>query len=122
MKRGRIILKRYGVLFTCLTSHAVHLEVVYTLDIDSRIHAVLRFICRRGPVSTIRSDSGTNFVGANRELKESLSGLNHGDIQRALVQNGIKWNFNTEAVSHHSGVWERLIRSVKSVLTLVLKQ
>lgn len=80
VKRGRSHLKRYGVLFTCLTSRAVHLEVAYTLDADSYINAVRRFICRRGPVSSIRSDNGTNFVGANRELKESLADLNYGKI------------------------------------------
>lgn len=39
-----------------------------------------------------------------------------------MVQDGIQWTFNTAAASHHGGVWERLIRSVKSVLTSVLKQ
>lgn len=90
VKRGRSLLKRYGVLFTCFTSRAVHLEVAHTLDTDSCINAVRRFICRRGPVSSIRSDNGTNFVAANRELKESLAGLNHGNIQRAFVEDGIK--------------------------------
>ena len=121
-KRGRSHLKRYGVLFTCLTSRAVHLEVAYTLDTDSCINAIRRFICRRGTITTIRSDNGTNFVGANRELKESLAALNHNKIQTAFVQDNIKWSFNTPAASHQGGVWERLIRSVKSVLTSVLKQ
>ena len=122
VKRGRSLVKRYGVLFTCFTSRAVHLEVAYTLDTDSCLNAVRRFICRRGPVSTIRTDNGTNFVGANRELKESLAVVNHGKIQRSLVQDGIEWNFNTPAASHQGGIWERLIRSVKSVLTSVLQQ
>ncbi|XP_032437291.1 uncharacterized protein LOC116731570 isoform X3 [Xiphophorus hellerii] len=122
VKRGRSLLKRYGVLFTCPTSRAVHLEVAHTLDTDSCINAIRRFICRRGPVSSIRSDNGTNFVGANRELKEGLAALNQSKIQKALVQDGINWHFNIPAASHHGGIWERLIRSVKSVLTSVLKQ
>lgn len=122
VKRSRSLLKRYGVLFTCMTSRAVHLEVAYTLDTDSCINSVRRFICRRGPVSTFRSDNGTNFVGASRELKESLTALNHGKIQRAFLQDGIEWRFNTPSASHQGGVWERLIRSVKSVLASVLKQ
>ena len=69
----------------------------------------------------IRSDNGTNFVGANQELKESVAALNHSKIQRAFVQDDIKWSFNTPAASHQGGVLERLIRSVKSVLTSVLK-
>nr|XP_057933833.1 uncharacterized protein LOC131132323 [Doryrhamphus excisus] len=122
VKKGRSLLKRYGVLFTCLTSRAVHLEVAYALDTNSCINAVRRFICRRGPVLTLRSDNGTNFVGANRELKESLDAVNHVRIQKVLVQDGIEWRFNTPSASHQGGIWERLIRSVKRVFTSVLQQ
>lgn len=122
VKRGRSFLKRYGVLFTCLTSRAIHLEVAYSLDTDSCINALRRFICRRGPVSSLRSDNGTNFIGANKELKQSLATLNNAKIQGALVQDGIKWSFNTPTASHQGGVWERLIRSVRSILTSVLGQ
>ena len=122
VKRGRSLLKRYGVLFTCLTSRAVHLEVADSLDTQSCINAIRRFICRRGPVSSLRSDNGTNFVGANKELKRSLVELNNVKIQGALIQDGIKWSFNTPAASHQGGVWERLIRSVRSILTSVLGQ
>ncbi len=116
VKRGRSLLKRYGVLFTCLTSRAVHLEVAHTLNTDSCINAVQRFVCRRGPVSSLMSDNGTNFTGANKELKQSLAALNNGKIQGALIQDGIKWSFNTPAASHQGGIWERLIRSVKQAL------
>ena len=117
-----VLLKRYGVLFTCMTSRAVHLEIAYTLDTDSCINSLRRFICRRGPISTLRSDNGTNFVGASRELKESLNALNYDKIQRAFLQDGIEWRFNIPSASHQGGVWERLIRSVRSVLNSVLKQ
>ncbi|KAK0154146.1 hypothetical protein N1851_003770 [Merluccius polli] len=122
VKRGRVLLKRYRVLFTCMTSRAVHLEIAYTLDTDSCINSLRRFICRRGPISTLRSDNGTNFVGASRELKESLNALNYDKIQRAFLQDGIEWRFNIPSASHQGGVWERLIRSVRSVLNSVLKQ
>ena len=122
IKRGRSLVKRYGVIFTCMASRAVHLEVAYTLDTDSCIHALRRFICRRGQVSSLRSDNGTNFVGAERELREALNGLNQDKIQSAMLQRGIKWYFNPPAGSHHGGVWERLIRMVRNVLHCVLNQ
>lgn len=103
VKRGRSIVKRYGVVFTCMTSRAVHLEVAYSLDTDSCINALRRFICRRGQVSHLRSDNGTNFVGAERELREALASLNHDRIERALSKKGIKWSFNPPAGSHHGG-------------------
>ncbi len=66
IKRGRSLIKRYGVLFTYLTVRAVHIEVANSLDTSSCINAIRRLICRRGQVSTIRSDNGTNFIGAVR--------------------------------------------------------
>lgn len=122
VKVGRSLIKRYGVIFTCMASRAVHLEMAYSLDTSSCINALRRFISRRGQVLHLRSDNGTNFVGAERELREALSALNHKKIQGALLQSGVKWSFNTPAASHHGGVWERIIRMVRKVLNSVLQQ
>lgn len=122
IKRGHSLVKRYGVIFTCMASRAVHLEVAYTLDTDSYIHALRRFICRQGQVSFLRSDNGTNFIGAERELREALNGLNQNKIQSAMLQRGIKWYFNPPAGSHHGGVRERLMHMVRNVLRSVLNQ
>lgn len=54
--------------------------------------------------------------------REALSILNQHRIQGAQLQKAIKWSFNPPGASHHGGVWERLIRSVKQVLYSVLKQ
>ncbi len=122
VKRGRSKVKRYGVIFTCMASRAVHLEMAYSLDTDSCINALRRFVCRRGQVSHMRSDNGTNFTGAERELREALIELNNEKIQRALLQKGVHWNFNPPLSSHFGGVWERMIRMVKQILCAVLRQ
>ncbi|KAI2645305.1 Gag-Pol polyprotein [Labeo rohita] len=114
--------KRYGVIFTCMASRAVHLEVAYSLSTDSCINAIRRFVCRRGQIQSLRSDNGTNFVGAARELKEALAAIDHGKIHGVLLKAGIDWIFNTPGASHHGGVWERLIRMVKRVLHSALQQ
>lgn len=122
VSRGRGSVKRYGVLFTCFTSRAVHLEVSHSLDTSSCINALRPFLSRRGQVSVLRSDNGTNFVGAERELRESLKDLNQSKIQESMLKRGVKWIFNTPAASHHGGVWERQIRTVRKVLSALLKQ
>ncbi len=88
-KRGMNFVKRYGVLFTCLSCRAVHLEMASSLDTDSCIHALRRFVCRRGQVKHIWSDNGTNLVGAYRELKKAFTNLNSGKIQNTMLQRGI---------------------------------
>ena len=62
IKEGRRELKRYGVLFTCMASHAGHVETANTLETDSFINTLRRFLAERGPVRQMRSDRGTNFV------------------------------------------------------------
>jgi len=54
VQRGRAVVKRYGALFTYLASRAVHIEVADSMETDSFINALRRFICRRGPVREIR--------------------------------------------------------------------
>ena len=61
--------KRWCCLFICLTTRAVYIEVAQSLDTESCLATVTRFIARRGYPSTIISDNGTNFVGAANDLK-----------------------------------------------------
>ena len=91
VKEGRKQLKGYGVLFTCLCSRAIHLEVSNTLSTDSFINAYRRFIGRRGQVRQLRSDQGTNFVGAMKELQQALSELNHNQIREELLKSSCDW-------------------------------
>ena len=65
-------MKRYGALFTCLSIRAIHLEVTHSLDTDSFINAMRRFIARRGQPEEVRSDNVGNCVRGERELRETI--------------------------------------------------
>ena len=122
VKRGRTMVKRYGVLFTCLTTRALHIEVAHTLDTESCINAIRRFVCRRGQVTLIRSDNGANLVGAERELRAAIQEMDQTKLQNTLTQKGIQWVFNPPAGPHFGGVWERQVRLVKKILKSVLHE
>lgn len=123
IKEGRKELKRYGALFTCFSSRAIHLESTNSLETDSFIMALRRFISRRGDVRRLRSDNGTNFVGASAELKKAVKEMDQQKIAEFLLRNNtdwIGWDFNTPTASHMGGVWERQIRSCRSILSSLL--
>ena len=98
------------------------MELCHSLETDSFILALRRFIARRGQVKELRSDNGTNFVEAERELRVAMEAWNQAKIHDALLQKGIKWVFYTPAASHHGGVWERMITSVRKVLGALVKE
>lgn len=120
VKCGKKHLKRWICLFTCLVTRGVHLEVAFSLETDSFIMCLRRFIARRGNPQVLYSDNGTNFVGANRELKQCIENLNQDQINNELSQKGIKWVFNPPASPHMGEVWERLVRSCKRTFKAVL--
>ena len=71
VKRGHATVKRYGVIFTCFASCAVHIETAQSLETTSCINAIRRLTARCGAVKKITSDNGTNLVSASREMKET---------------------------------------------------
>ena len=70
----------------------------------------------------MRSDNGTNFIGGNKELSSAISQWNVQQIHGFFLQKHIKWIFNPPSGSHHGGVWECCIRTVRKVLNAVLKE
>ena len=102
---------------------AVHIEIADSLETDGFVNALRRFINRRGNPIEIRSDNSTNFVGGEREIRESISAWNQGKINDLMRQRKIVWKFNPPpTASHMGGVWERMIRSVRKVLRVLLKE
>jgi hypothetical protein len=114
--------KRWGVIFTCLASRAVHIEIVHSLDTDSFLGAFSRFVARRGTPVKVHSDRGTNFVSGEKELREGVEGWNIEKIQSRLVNQGVEWEYNPPAASHRGGAWERLIRSTKAILRVLARR
>lgn len=122
VKRGRTVVKRYGVVFTCLAVRAIHIEVASSLDTDSCIDAIRRFVARRGNVKEIRSDNGTNLVGAERELRKEIEGWNLAHLDHELQQQNIKWTFKPPGASHFGGIWERQIGTFRKLILALTKQ
>ena len=113
-KRGTV--KRYGAIFTCLTSRCVHIEKLDSLSTDSLLLAIDRFASRRGRPEKIVSDNGGNLVRSNAVISKEITRWNQAQIEQKLLQDGIEWKFNPPYASHFGGIWERHIRTIRKLL------
>ncbi|XP_059096820.1 uncharacterized protein LOC131891309 [Tigriopus californicus] len=115
--------KRYGAVFSCLSSRAVHIEVAQSMDTSSFIGCLRRMIARRGPVKLLRSDNGLNFVGAEREMLDALNEMDKEKVRVYLNDRGSDfqgWKRNPPVASNFGGVWERQIRTIRAILSSLL--
>lgn len=110
--------KRWGTIFTCLTTRAIHVELISSLSTDAFILVLRCFIGRRGHPIEVYCDNGTNFKGADNELRR----VTIDNLEKAVSEHfaEIKFKFNPPSAPHMGGAWERLIRSIKSGLRHLL--
>eukprot|EP00102_Acyrthosiphon_pisum_P024198 XP_016661408.1 PREDICTED: uncharacterized protein LOC107884242 [Acyrthosiphon pisum] len=124
LRRNAPATKGYACIFVCFATKAVHIEVVIDLSTKSFLNALSRFFDRRGKCATIYSDNATNFVGANRYLKEVYQLFQvqkHQEIIKSgLAKIGVQWKFIPPRSPHFGGLWEAAVKSMKSLLRSVL--
>ncbi len=118
MKRGTM--KRWGCIFTCLVTRAVHIEIAHSMDASTFINALRRFVARRGKPAVIYTDNGTNLTAGERELREALRCWDPESIGRAAELRQIEWRFSPPSAPHFGGVWERVVQSAKRALYAIL--
>lgn len=103
-------------MFSCLSSRAVHIELIESMDTSSCINAPRCFFALSGPARQLQSDCGTNFFGASKELEINKT------LQRYLSEQGCSWNFRPPHASHMGGSWERMIGVARRILDSMLLQ
>ena len=122
--RKPTIIKAYICLFVCLTLKVVHLELVFNLTTEEFIVALHRFVARRGHPSLTWSNHGTNFIGANWELKEFQDFLSSQIAQRIVSEfcnsHNVEWKYIPERFPHFGGLWELVVKSTKTHLKCVV--
>ena len=119
--RGRARTKRYLCLFVCLQTHCCHLEMATSLDTGSFMNAFTRMTARRGWPNEMVSDNGSNFVAANREIRELVAELDQEQIRRTTANKGVEWYWNPPAAPHFGGVFESMIKAAKRAISAILQ-
>lgn len=121
--RTQKTLKVYVALFICLSTRAVHIELVSGLSSECFIAALRRFSSQRGRSSIIHCDNGTNFVGTKNELDAIAAKFDaevSPNIKSFCAAEGIEWKFIPPRAPNFGGIWEAGIKSVKHHMKRVL--
>lgn len=120
--RNAKIQKCFLCIFICLSTKAVHLEVVSQLSVEAFVAALTRFTSRRGVPHVIRSDCGTNYTGTDKYLRDLYAFLRNSqtEIDRECVKHEIRWLFNAPSSPNFNGLVEAAIKSAKTHVKRVL--
>ena len=73
-----------------------------------------------GSMRILRSDRGTNIVGAINQLNAAFDDIDEEQVRNFLLSNFCDYVLNVPLASHQGGVWERQIGSARSVLNSLL--
>ena len=105
--------KVYILIFSCMNSRAIHLEVVDTMSTHDFILAFVRFYNRYGLPQVIYSDNAKSFLSSTT-LLSNLIASDH------FQQTFIKYNVKHKTIPAYSpwfgASYERLIKTVKQCL------
>lgn len=78
-------------------------------------------VATRGRPEEVTRDNGTNFVGAERELRELVQAMDQEQIAGNVANDGIRWNWNPSPGSHFGGVFESLVKVAKKTLKAIVR-
>ncbi|XP_035457903.2 uncharacterized protein LOC118281435 [Spodoptera frugiperda] len=121
--RGVKTSKGYIAIFVCLTTKAVHIELVSDLSTEAFMGAFQRMCSRRGTPSHVYSDCGTNFIGASKWLNSEFEAFRmelSSEFFNEISRMKVEWHFNAPAWPTAGGLWEAAVRSMKHHLRRVL--
>ena len=117
-RQGRSDCKAWGLLFTCLCTRAVHVEIVTSLDLNNFLLAFSRFTNLRGAVNTVYSDNGSTFCAAAEQLPKLI---NSTDLHNSLRKRNINWVKIPSYAPSQGGSWESMVKLIKNSLGRVLE-
>ena len=116
--------KVWVVLFCCLSTRAVALELVEDMTVVGFLHTLRRFCSVYSVPTVIWSDNGTSYVAAAKELKKlkQPNSIFWQEVERVTsAEMNIEWKFTPPMSPHCGGVWESLVKAAKKALNVMTR-
>lgn len=119
--KRRVSLKVWGVIFCCMASRALYVDLASSMSTESFLLTYQRFTAIRGHPLKVWSDPGTNFIGARSLLVDLYAFLQSQDtasLEEYAVKNGTNWIWKVLPADspHRNGAAEAAVRVTKRAL------
>jgi hypothetical protein len=102
---------------------AVFLELVQSLSSTDFLLSFRMSVSIYRYPEILQSDNGTNFIGAEAELREAAEALYASEeVPKFLHANSLQWTFQPSRTPHFGGAHESLVKSNKRALYNALDQ
>ena len=105
--------KTWMILYTCYSTRAVHLDLVWDMTTETFLRSFRRFVARRGTPARIISDNAKTFKSVAASISNTLESP---EVKKFLSDIHVEWRFNLEKAPWQGGVFERMIKSAKRCL------
>ena len=111
--------KPYICLFVCVTTRAVHLEVVENLTTSSFIMCLRRLAASKGMPTLILSDNHRTFIAGETFLLDLQL---DPSVREYLQSKNVRWKHQMPRSPWMGGYFERLVRTIKASLTTAISR
>lgn len=108
--------KAYGLIFNCMVSRAVHVDVATDYSTEGFLMVLRRFVSIRGYPKLMFSDCGSQLAAADKELKSVIEGVSKDRLKEFGAEHGLEWKFAAADAPWQNGCSEALVKSVKSAI------
>ena len=112
--------KAYGVIFNCLSTQAVHVDLAPYYHTEKFLMVLRRFVLLRGYLAKMISDNGSQLTTANEELKKVVAPWDWDELAAFSVTKGMEWKFLPADAPWQNGTSEALVKSVKKVIMVAV--
>ena len=105
--------KKYILIFTCMNTRAIHLEVLPNMTVSEFVMAFIRFSNRYGIPKVVYSDNAKTFLSAPKVLENFWLS---SEFEKKFRTCNIAFRNIPTYAAWYGATWERLIKLVKDAI------
>ena len=118
---GRGTRKQFVLIACCMSTRAITLVPLRDMTTSSIINSLVKIHSQFPALKKLYSDNGTNFKGADREIREAVAAWKKENLHEELSSLGLTWTFGPAYCGSAGGSWERMVGLSKKLLKSVIQ-